>query len=110
MLEGSILFRSVIRPGLLFTARCAVDLAAIERIADSLARPGILFLFAIMRHHAGRCDSDVPLPEATKTSTACANSGGIGFSVMPRSMLVVVPPNACVSGQLVRRNSEVRPP
>jgi hypothetical protein len=36
MLEGSVLLPSLNRPSLLFTARFAVDLAPVERIADSL--------------------------------------------------------------------------
>ena len=110
MVEGSVLFASLIQPVLLFPAGFAIDLAAIERIADSFAPPAILFLFAIIRHHGGLCDKDAPLPEVIKASSACANSDGIRFSVMARSMLVGVPQNACVSGQPVRRNSPVQPP
>jgi hypothetical protein len=68
MVEGSVLFASLIRPVLLFPAGFAVDLAAIERIADSFARPAILFLFAIIRHHGGLCDKDASLPEVIKAS------------------------------------------
>src|SRR5207248_2010464 len=83
--EGSVLFASLIQPVLLFPAGFAIDLAAIERIADSFAPPAILFLFAIIRHHGGLCDKDAPLPEVIKASSACANSDGIRFSVMARS-------------------------
>src|SRR5438477_441401 len=63
MVEGSVLFASLIQPVLLFPAGFAIDLAAIERIADSFAPPAILFLFAIIRHHGGLCDKDAPFPE-----------------------------------------------
>jgi len=85
-------------------------LAAIERIVDRLARQSILFLFGIRQHRGGLCDDGAPLPQAIKTSPACGRSGGIRSGAMARSISVVVPAPACLSGQPVRRNSLVRPP
>jgi len=39
MIEGSVLLPSLNRPALLFAAGFAVDLAPVERIADSLPAP-----------------------------------------------------------------------
>src|SRR5437868_14596393 len=99
MVEGSVLFASLIQPVLLFPAGFAIDLAAIERIADSFAPSAILFLSAIIRHHCGLCEQDAPSPGVIKASSACGKSDAIRFSIMARSTLVGVPHNAWVSGQ-----------
>jgi len=69
MIEGSVLLPSLNRPALLFTAGFAVDLAPVERIADSFP------------------------------ATAYVGLESICFSSTARSMFVDVLSHTCVDGQ-----------
>ncbi len=100
MIEGFVLLPSLSRPSFVIYSWFALALPAMKRIAGGVARSGILFPVTTMdEHHGGLCDSDCKLLEAIDASTAYADSDGIRFRVMARSIFVGVLPNTCLDGQ-----------
>ena len=106
MEEGPLLFPSLIRPALLFVARFALALPAVERIAAGVTRSCILFLVNTMdEHNGGLCHSEAVLRGAINAGTAYAGLEGIRFSARAPSIFGAVLPNASPIGECVRNNS-----
>ena len=105
MVEGSRLFRSLVRPALLFAAGFALIPIAVEPIANTAALRGILFLVATTDNYDGALrDSDCILRKAINATNAYPSSEGICFGVTARLILADMLPNACLIGQSVRHN------